>query len=93
MSYAFLHTWGQNLLDHPHLHCIIPAGGLRTKDNRWKHCKNNFFAPVAVMQQVYRGKFMDYFKYAIRLKEIQFHGVLQQYEDPRKLATYFDALY
>lgn len=88
-----LHTWGQNLNDHPHLHCIIPAGGLRTKDQRWKHCPNNFFAPVAVLQQVYRGKFMQYFKNALAENEIAFHGKLCEWEDAAKRATLIDTLY
>ena len=90
---AVLHTWGQNLQDHPHLHCIIPAGGLRTKDNQWKHCKNNFFVHVDVMKQVYRGKFMEYFKQALHKEEIKFHGVLQEYSDQSKLSTLIDRLY
>jgi hypothetical protein len=90
---AVLHTWGQNLNDHPHLHCIIPAGGLRTKDLRWKHCRSNFFAPVAVLQQVYKGKFMEYFRNAIAENEIGFHGRLSEWEHTEKRAALIDTLY
>ena len=90
---AVLHTWGQALMDHPHLHCIIPAGGLRNKDGRWKHCKNDFFAPVAVMQQVYRGKFMELFRLAVSRQEIKFHGILQEYEILGKLEELTGSLY
>lgn len=90
---AVLHTWGQALMDHPHLHCIIPAGGLRNKDNRWKHCRNDFFAPVAVMQQVYRGKFMELFRQALAEKTIKIHGVLQEYEKPGRMDGLKDLLY
>ena len=60
-----LHTWGQNLMDHPHLHCIIPAGALNNKDNTWKTGKENFLFPIAVMQKLFRGKCMDYFIKAV----------------------------
>jgi hypothetical protein len=90
---AVLHTWGQNLNDHPHLHCIIPAGGMRTKDRQWKHCRHNFFAPVTVLQQVYKGKFMEYFKSAIAEKEIAFHGRLRQWDNTDKCSALIDMLY
>lgn len=90
---AVLHTWGQNMLDHPHLHCIIPAGGLRIRDNRWKHCRNSFFAPVEVMRTVYKGKFMEYFKAALARKEIEFHGVLRQYQVTDTMKKLVDKLY
>ena len=90
---AVLHTWGQTLTDHPHLHCIIPAGGLRDDNTRWKHCRNNFLFPVAVVQKIYRGKFMEYFKEAIKKKEIEFHGVLKALEPPEKHAGIIDTLY
>ena len=60
-----MHTWGQNLMDHPHIHCIVPAGALNTRDNTWKTGKNNFLFPVAVMQKLFRGKCMDYFLKAV----------------------------
>jgi hypothetical protein len=61
-----LHTWGQNLMDHPHIHCIVPGGAFHDKENAWKHCKNNFLFPVAVMQKLFRGKCMDYFLKAVK---------------------------
>jgi len=62
---AALHTWGQNLMDHPHIHCIVPGGAFHIKDNAWKQCKNNFLFPIAVLQKMFRGKCMDYFRKAI----------------------------
>jgi hypothetical protein len=55
-----LHTWGQNLAYHPHVHCMVPAGGV-TKQGKWRDCKNKgkFFAPVKQMGKVFRGKFTD----------------------------------
>jgi len=63
---AVLHTWGQNLMDHPHIHCIVPGGAFQDKENTWKSCKNNFLFPVPVMQKLYRGKCMDYFLKAVK---------------------------
>jgi hypothetical protein len=60
-----MHTWGQNLMDHPHIHCIVPAGALNTRDNTWKTGKENYLFPVAVMQKLFRGKCMDYFLKAV----------------------------
>jgi hypothetical protein len=90
---AVLHTWGQNLQDHPHLHCIIPSGGLRLKDNQWKHCKNDFLLPIEVIKKMYRGKFMDYFMQAVNKKEIQFSGSLNCYENSATLNEFKDLLY
>ena len=61
-----LHTWGQNLMDHPHIHCIIPAGALDSKNNTWRSAPKNFLFPVAVMSKLFRGKFMDSFRKAVR---------------------------
>ncbi|MDG5816157.1 IS91 family transposase [Chitinispirillales bacterium ANBcel5] len=90
---AVLHTWGQKLTDHPHLHCIIPAGGLRLKDNRWKHCRNNFFVHIEVIKQVYRGKFIEYFKHAVATGVIKYYGVLEEYTHKHKLNDLISLLY
>ena len=54
---SILHTWGQNLCFHPHIHCIIPAGGL-TKELKWKNSKKKFFLPIKVISRKFRGKFL-----------------------------------
>src|ERR1017187_4936383 len=55
---SVLHTWGQNLLHHPHIHCVIPAGGLSLDHQRWIHRRYPFFLPVKVLSRVFRGKFV-----------------------------------
>jgi predicted Zn-ribbon and HTH transcriptional regulator len=55
---AILHTWGQNLLLHPHIHCVIPAGGLSLDHHRWVRPCYPFFLPVKVLSRVFRGKFL-----------------------------------
>ena len=55
---AVLHTWSQSLLHHPHIHCVVPAGGLAPDGARWIPCRPKFFLPVAVLSQLFRGKFL-----------------------------------
>ena len=61
---GILHTWGQNLSLHPHIHCVVPGGGLSPDGSRWIACKSGFFLPVRVLSQVFRGKFIDLLKRA-----------------------------
>jgi hypothetical protein len=61
---AILHTWGQKLDLHPHLHCIVPGGGLSPEGGQWIGCKRGFFLPVRVLSRVFRGKFIDLLKKA-----------------------------
>jgi hypothetical protein len=53
-----LHTWGQNLLHHPHLHCLVPGGGISPDATRWIACRRNFFLPVRVLSRLFRGLFL-----------------------------------
>ncbi len=87
-----LHSWGQNLMDHPHIHCIIPGGGI-DEDGKWKGCRGKFLFPVRVMAALFRGKFMDAFKSGIKDKTIEFHGSLAEYEAPGKFKALVDDLY
>jgi hypothetical protein len=62
---AILHTWGQNLALHPHVHCVVPGGGIAIDDgSRWVACRAGFFLPVRVLSRVFRGKFIDGLKRA-----------------------------
>jgi hypothetical protein len=56
---AILHTWGQNLSLHPHVHCVIPGGGLSPDGSHWISCRPGFFLPVRILSRVFRGKFID----------------------------------
>ncbi|MFH1679938.1 MAG: transposase [Candidatus Eisenbacteria bacterium] len=55
---AVLHTWGQNLLFHPHLHCVVTGGGLSPEGDRWIPARKNYFLPVRVLGALFRGKFL-----------------------------------
>jgi hypothetical protein len=61
---SILHTWGQNLQYHPHLHCIVTGGGLSLDQKRWVPSKSNFFLPVKVLSRLFRGKFLQGLKKA-----------------------------
>ena len=75
---AVLHTWGQNLMHHPHVHCVIPAGGLAPDGSRWISARPKFFLPVRVLSRVFRGKFIHGLKRARVRGEFKFHGDLAE---------------
>ena len=74
---SVLHTWGQNLQPHPHVHCVIPAGGLSFDHQRWIHPRYAFFLPVKVLSRVFRGKFVSALKRAFRRGKLVFPSGLQ----------------
>jgi len=72
---SILHTWGQNLLAHPHIHCVIPAGGISHDHSRWVHPRYpGFFLPVKVLSRVFRGKFIAGLKRLYRRKQLRCAG-------------------
>ena len=79
---SVLHTWGQNLLHHPHVQCVVPGGGLSHDEVRWISCRKNFFLPVKVLSRVFRGKFLKRLKTAQREGKLSFHGSLAALKHP-----------
>jgi hypothetical protein len=73
---AVLHTWGQNLQHHPHLHCVVPGGGLSPDHTEWISARSHFLLPVKVLSRVFRGKFLALLQTAFRKGRLQFHGRL-----------------
>ena len=71
---AVLHTWGQNLHHHPHLHCVVPGGGISLDGSRWICCRNSFFLPVRVLSRLFRGKFLAFFREAHEHGQLSFFG-------------------
>ncbi|PYS20910.1 MAG: IS91 family transposase [Acidobacteria bacterium] len=86
--FAVLHTWGQNLLHHPHLHCIVPGGGISPDGTRWISCRPNFFLPVRVLSSLFRRLFLKYLEKAFDSGKLQFSGSLRKLEDPREFRSY-----
>ena len=74
---AVLHTWGQNLHHHPHLHCVVPGGGIAPDRSRWVACRRQFLLPVKVLSRLFRAKFANYLRRAFDHIELSFHGKLQ----------------
>ena len=83
-----LHTWGQNLNYHPHIHCIIPGGGL-TDDGRWVYSRKKFFIPVKVLSKKFRGKFMAY----LRQANLNFYGSLEELKIPGHFDSFVSSMY
>ncbi|MEA2591136.1 MAG: hypothetical protein QOD62_967, partial [Actinomycetota bacterium] len=73
---AVLHTWGQNLQHHPHVHCVVPGGGLSPDGSHWVACRPGFFLPVRVLSRVFRGKFLALLGNAFDQGKLSFHGKL-----------------
>ncbi len=82
---AILHTWGQNLSLHPHIHCVIPGGGLSPDGQRWISCRPGFFLPVRVLSRVFRGKFVA------ALRDAFTHGMLPQVSNASAFETMIDS--
>jgi hypothetical protein len=87
---AVLHTWGQNLTLHPHVHCVVTGGGLALDGNRWVAGRNDFFLPVRVLSRVFRGKFLAGLRAAFQRGRLRFPGRLAVLARPgrfRRLLT------
>jgi hypothetical protein len=80
---AILHTWGQQLLHHPHLHCLVPAGGLAPDGSRWIACRKGFFLSVRVLGKRFRGRYLALLEQAYREGKLVFHGQLEPLSQPR----------
>ena len=72
--FGILHTWGQTLQPHPHIHCVVPGGGLSMDHSRWLCSRANFFLPVKVLSRVFRGKFCDGLQRAFEAGQLGFFG-------------------
>lgn len=85
-----LHTWGQNLMHHPHVHCVVPAGGISPDGTRWIAARQGFFLPVRVLSRVFRGKFVAGLKHARQCGKLAFHGELTDLVEAAKFERLLD---
>jgi hypothetical protein len=91
---SILHTWGQTLVRHPHVHCVVPAGGLARDHTRWIYPKcAGFFLPVKVLSRVFRGKFVDALRRAYKRNELDLAGGSEHLRDPAAWRVFIDALF
>jgi len=89
---AVLHTWSQQLLPHPHLHCLVPAGGIAKDGSKWIPCRPKFFLPVQVLSAMFRGKLLDFLKKAYAEGKLRFSGKQKELTDPMRFKFFLDDL-
>lgn len=89
---ALLHTWGQNLLLHPHIHCLAPAGGLADDRSRWIPSPPHFFLPVRVLSRFFRRVFLDQLLALYAAGTLSLHGRLAGLKDPKAFASFLHSL-
>jgi hypothetical protein len=91
--FSVLHSWSQQLNLHPHVHCVVAAGGLSPDHTRWIHAQENYFLPKKVLRKVFRGKFVDALKQAFHNGQLNFQANLKLLEDPKTFAAWLRTLF
>jgi hypothetical protein len=91
--FTVLHTWNQKLGLHPHVHCVIPAGGLSLDHTHWVKSRDRFFLPIKVLSRVFRGKFVAGLKRALQDGRLHFHGNLALLAEPKIFAAWLRPLF
>ncbi len=91
--FAILHSWGQKLDFHPHLHCVIPGGGISLDGSQWVSCQRGFFMPVKLLSRKFRGKFLSLLKEAHQRGELTFQGSLRNYSSQQAFHAWLAPLY
>jgi len=83
-----LHTWGQTLMHHPHVHCVVPGGGISPDRSRWIACRPGFFLPVKVLSRLFRRLFLAALQKAFAAGKLTFHSQLEPLRDAKAFAKY-----
>ena len=91
--FAILHTWTQTLVFHPHIHCVVPAGGLSPDHSRWMSLSGDFFIDRRILRSVFRGKFVDRLKQLLASGQIRFPPQLQALEEPTRFRAWIRSLH
>ena len=91
--FSVLHTWSQKLSIHPHVHCVVPAGGLSLDHTHWVRSRKNYFLPKPVLRKVFRGKFVYALKQAFQNGQLNFHGDLKLLAQRKIFAAWLRPLY
>jgi hypothetical protein len=90
--FAVLHSWGSALLHHPHLHCVVPGGGLSPDGTRWVPCRPGFFLPVRVLSLLFRRLFLEHLQNAFDSGKLRFFTTLENLRDRREFARYVESV-
>lgn len=88
---TFLHTWGQNLLHHPHAHCVVPGGGISPDGSRWIRCRPGFFLPVRVLSRLFRRLFLEALQKSFDAGALQFFSSLESLRGKAEFSAYLAA--
>jgi hypothetical protein len=88
-----LHTWGQRLQHHPHVHCVVPMGGLAPDGTRWVHARSRFFLPIPVLRKLFRGKLLAGLAAACREGRLDFPGALAPLKPEAAFRVFLRSLY
>jgi len=91
--FTVLHTWSQKLRLHPHVHCVIPAGGLSLDHTHWVKSRDRFFLPIHVLRRVFRGKFVAALRQAFQEGQLNFHADLTCLAQPKTFAAWLRPLF
>jgi hypothetical protein len=91
--FTVLHTWSQKLRLHPHVHCVIPAGGLSLDHTHWVKSRDRFFLPIHVLRRVFRGKFVAALRQAFQEGHLNFHADLTCLAQPKTFAAWLRPLF
>jgi Putative transposase/Transposase zinc-binding domain len=91
--FSALHTWSQKLNIHPHVHCVVPAGGLSLDHTRWVRSRDNYFLPKGVLREIFRGKFVDALEQAFQNGQLRFEGDLKLLAQPKIFAAWLRPLF
>ena len=91
--FSVLHTWSQKLNIHPHVHCVVPAGGLSLDHTRWVRSRDNYFLPKKVLRKIFRGKFVDALEQAFQNGQLRFEGDLKLLAQPKIFAAWLRPLF
>jgi len=89
---AVLHSWGQTLLHHPHLHCVVPGGGLAPNNSRWMAAREQFFLPVRVLSRLFREKYLSYLRQSYREEELVLEGRLEDLAVPSAWKNFLQSI-
>lgn len=90
--FSVLHTWGQNLHYHPHIHTVVLAGGL-SKQYKWRKTSKKFFIPVKVLSKKFRGNYLYYLKQYYQEGKLHFYNDAEKYNDPKCFQSLIDECY
>ncbi len=85
---SILHTWGQNLLHHPHVHCVVPGGGIAPDGQRWIGCRPGFFLPVRVLSRLFRRVFLEQLHEAFHAGQLRLRGQLEPLRQANAFRAY-----